>query len=97
MLDPLSDDSNNSLIEIFLRPDFIILIQSNKLFSKFTRFLDTEPIEAGKTTYRTSKLQTLGHRTVNTLYTHFPIAISTDNLYPIIHNTQFSTLYKPFV
>lgn len=35
--------------EILLQSDFIILIQSNIRFSKFTRFLDTEPKEASKT------------------------------------------------
>lgn len=57
MPDPLSDESNNSLIEIFPQPDFIILIQSNIWFSKFTRFFDTEPKEAGKTTGQASYKQ----------------------------------------
>lgn len=49
MHNPLSDELNNSLIDILLEPDFIILIQSNIWFSKLTRFLDTEPKEGGKT------------------------------------------------
>lgn len=57
MPDSLSDKYNNSLIEMFLQPDIIILIQSNIWFSKFTRFLDTEPKEAGKTTGQASYKQ----------------------------------------
>lgn len=34
---------------MFLQPDFIILIQSNIWFAKFTRFLETESKEAAET------------------------------------------------
>lgn len=50
MLVLLSDESSNSLIEIFLQPYFIILTQSNVWFSKFIRFPETEPREVKNTT-----------------------------------------------